>query len=299
MIVYSIKDLEKLSGIKAHTLRIWEKRYGILMPKRTNTNIRYYEDGDLQKVLNIALLRKKGYKISKIAELTESDITRLTAELSQVDVAFEEHIDALSLAMFELNEYKFNKILDHYIGQNGFVHTMEQVIYPFLEKLSMMWMAGSIKSAHESFITYFIRRKCIAAIDNIKHSHYEKGPSFIIYLAEKETHELSLLYIHYLLKKQGVEVINLGLSVPLIDVIDTCNIKNPDYIFTLINDSYQHGTLQGYIDDILKYSNETKFVISGYQTVVNKLNSHERLLPLNSIDEIKALIDSIMKEYNN
>lgn len=299
MIVYSIKDLEKLSGIKAHTLRIWEKRYAILMPKRTDTNIRYYEDADLQKVLNIALLRKKGYKISKIAALTESDITRLTAELSEVDVAFEDHIDALTMAMFELNEYKFNKILDHYIDQNGFAHTMEEVIYPFLEKLSMMWMAGSIKSAHESFITYFIRRKCIAAIDNIKHSHYDQGPSFVIYLAEKETHELSLLYIHYLLKKQGVEVINLGMSVPLIDLVDTCNIKKPDYIFTMINDSYSHGTLQGYLDDILKYSNNSKLVISGYQTVANKIESHERLLQLNSIEEIKLLIDEITTEYNN
>lgn len=299
MIVYSIKDLEKLSGIKAHTLRIWEKRYGILMPKRTETNIRYYEDSDLQKVLNIALLRKKGYKISKIAELSEADITRLTAELSQVDVAFEDHIDALSMAMFELNEFKFNKILDHYIEQNGFAHTMEEVIYPFLEKLSMMWMAGSIKSAHESFITYFVRRKCIAAIDNIKHSHYENGPSFIIYLAEKETHELSLLYIHYLLKKQGVEVINLGLNVPLIDVVDTCNIKRPQYIFTMINDTYENGTLQGYIDDLLKYSNESTLVVSGYQTVANKLNSNKRLLTLSSIDEIKELIDAVTKEYNN
>ena len=299
MIVYSIKDLEKLSGIKAHTLRIWEKRYAILRPKRTDTNIRYYEDADLQKVLNIALLRKKGYKISKIAELSESDITRLTAELSQVDVAFEDHIDALSMAMFELNEFKFNKILDHYIEQNGFGHTMEEVIYPFLEKLSMMWMAGSIKSAHESFITYFVRRKCIAAIDNIKHSHYDQGPSFVIYLAEKETHELSLLYIHYLLKKQGVEVINLGLSVPLIDVVDTCNIKKPDYIFTMINDTHSDGTLQSYVDDLLKYSNNSKVLLSGYQTVANRIETHERLLSLNSLEEIKLLIDDITTKYNN
>ncbi len=299
MIVYSIKDLEKLSGIKAHTLRIWEKRYAILKPKRTDTNIRYYEDADLQKVLNIALLRKKGYKISKIAELSESDITRLTAELSQVDVAFEDHIDALSMAMFELNEYKFNKILDHYIEQNGFGHTMEEVLYPFLEKLSMMWMAGSIKSAHESFITYFVRRKCVAAIDSIKHSHYDQGPSFVIYLAEKETHELSLLYIHYLLKKQGVEVINLGLDVPLIDVVDTCNIKKPDYVFTMINDTHTHGMLQSYINDLLKYSNDSKVVISGYQTVANRIEPHERLLSLNSLEEIKLLIDDITTKYNN
>ena len=299
MVVYSIKDLEKLSGIKAHTLRIWEKRYNVIMPKRTNTNIRYYEDKDLQKVLNIALLRKKGYKISKIAELSEPDIVRLTAELSEVDVAFEDHIDALSMAMFELNEFKFNKILDHYIDQNGFTHTMEEVIYPFLEKLGMMLMVGSIKSAHESFVIYFIRRKCIAAIDSIKHSHYDQGPSFVLYLAEKETHELSLLYVHYLLKKQGVEVINLGLSVPLIDVVDSCNIKKPDYIFTMINDSHSHGTLQGYLDDLLKYSNHSKIVISGYQIVANKVISHKRLLQLNSLEEIKQLIDRITTKFNN
>lgn len=299
MVIYSINDLEKLSGIKAHTLRIWEKRYNILTPKRTSTNIRYYEDEDLQKVLNIAILRKKGYKISKIAELNQEEITSLIAELSDVDAAFGDNIDALSIAMLELNEYKFNKILDHHIDQTGFEDTMENVIYPFLEKLSVMWMAGSIKSAHESFVSYFIRRKCIAAIDRIKHCSKEDCTSFVIYLPENETHELSLLYIHYLLKVKGIEVINLGVDVPLVDVVDTCNIKKPTFVFTMINESYAHGTLQGYIDDLLNYITNSQIVISGYQTVANRLESHERLLNLNSIKEIKDLIGKSLPIVNN
>ncbi|MDG1716753.1 MAG: hypothetical protein P8H42_03895 [Saprospiraceae bacterium] len=101
------------------------------------------------------------------------------------------------------------------------------------------------------------------------------------------------------MKKQGVEVINLGLSVPLIDVVDSCNIKKPDYIFTMINDSHSHGTLQGYLDDLLKYSNHSKIVISGYQIVANKVISHKRLLQLNSLEEIKQLIDRITTKFNN
>lgn len=289
MIVYSINDLEKLSGIKAHTLRIWEKRYEILKPKRTETNIRYYEDDDLQKVLNIAVLKKKGYKISRIAQLNDSEISKLVAELSEVDVAFEDHIDALAIAMFELNEYKFDKILTHYIDQRGFIETMEEVIYPFLEKLSMMWMAGSIKSAHESFVTYYVKRKCIAAIESLKGQHKE-ATTYVIYLPENESHELSLLYIHYLLKKEGNNVVNLGTNVPLIDVIDTCKIKKPDYVFTMINDSYAHGTLQSYIDDLLKHIQDTQLIISGYQIVANRIDDHDRLQQFTSINDIKQLI---------
>ena len=291
MVVYSINDLEKLSGIKAHTLRIWEKRYDILEPKRTATNIRYYEDNDLQKILNIALLQKNGYKISKIAQLEEAELSRLTAELSEVDAVFEEHLDSLTIAMLELNEYKFNKILTLYIDQKGFIDTMEQVIYPFLEKLSMMWMAGSIKSAHENFVTYLIKRKCVAAIDRIKEKMPDQAVNYIIYLPENESHELSLLYIHYLLKSNGFNVINLGINVNLIDVIDTNNIIAADYIFTIINDSYSGDALQNYIDDLLKYSDTTTLIISGYQTVASRLRNDERLNCVNSIIDIKKLIE--------
>jgi len=167
MVAYSIKDLENLSGVKAHTLRIWEKRYGIIQPRRTETNIRYYKDADLQKILNITLLNRKGYKISKIAEMTADQIRQIVAELTEVGIAFEDQIDAMMLSMFELDETKFNIILDHQIQSKGFEETMHHVVYPLLDKLSMMWVAGSVKGVHENFVSNIIRKKTIVEIDKL------------------------------------------------------------------------------------------------------------------------------------
>ena len=130
MVAYSIKDLESLSGVKAHTLRIWEKRYGIIKPSRTDTNIRYYMDGDLQKILNITVLNRKGYKISKIAGMPNDEIRQKVAELNDVGVVFEDQLDAMMLSMFELDETKFNIILDHQISSKGFEETMNDIVYP-------------------------------------------------------------------------------------------------------------------------------------------------------------------------
>jgi len=175
MAVYSINDLEKLCGIKAHTLRIWEKRYGIINPKRTATNIRYYLDEDLQKVLNIALLNRNGIKISKIAKMTDEEIQASVSTYTEVDGTSDDKMDALIFAMLELNEYKFNKILDHNIAEKGYEATMNEIIYPFMDKLSMMWIAGNIKGVHENFVASVIRRKTIIAIDEFSMSYYENA----------------------------------------------------------------------------------------------------------------------------
>ena len=152
MVVYSIKDLENLTGIKAHTIRIWEKRYGIIEPRRTNTNIRYYLEEDLKKIMNIALLNRNGYKISKIAKLQNNDIHSIAAKLTDVDKTFENQLDGLTLSVLELNEDNFLKIFNANISQNGFKQTMLDVIYPLLDKLGMMWMTGSIEPIHENFV---------------------------------------------------------------------------------------------------------------------------------------------------
>ena len=161
MIAYSIKDLESLSGVKAHTLRIWEKRYGIIQPNRTETNIRYYKDEDLQKILNISLLNRLGFKISKIATMQADQIRQKVAEINEVGSIFEDQLDAMMLSMFELDETKFNLLLDHQISSKGFEETMNTVVYPLLDKLSTMWLAGSVKAVHENFVNNIIRRKTI------------------------------------------------------------------------------------------------------------------------------------------
>jgi DNA-binding transcriptional MerR regulator len=163
--VYSIRDLEKLSGIKAHTIRIWEQRYGIIEPQRTKTNIRYYQDEDLKFLLNIALLNKNGIKISKIAKMTKGEVAEKVAAISEINFEYGTQLDALTISMIEMDEFKFDRIVSTNIQQLGFERTMLEIIYPFLDKLSLLWLTGSINPVQENFMSYLIRQKIIVAID--------------------------------------------------------------------------------------------------------------------------------------
>lgn len=294
MVAYSIKDLENLSGVKAHTLRIWEKRYGIIKPCRTDTNIRYYTDNDLQNILNISLLNRKGIKISKIAVMTSDSIKQKVAEVTEVASVFEDQIDALMLSMFELDEAKFNIILDHQIQSKGFEETMNDMVYPLLDKLSVMWVAGSVKGVHETFVSNIIRKKTIVEIDKLNISNGFSDVRCLIYLPENDSHELSLLFLEYVLLKCKAKVINLGTSTPLIDVLEGKNIFRSSYIFTLFNDSFAESPLQPYINELSKNAPDQQIIISGYQTVSQNLILPANVMAINSIDEIKNYVLSLV-----
>ena len=288
MVVYSIKDIEKLSGVKAHTLRIWEKRYNIIVPRRTKTNIRYYLDEDLKVLLNIVLLNKNGYKISKIAKMSLDQIRSEVARITDVDTQHEGNIDGLMLSMFELNELKFNRILDKHTKTEGIQRTMEEVIYPFLDKLSTMWFTGSIKGVHENFVSYIIRRKLIVAIENLE--FHPSGTKSILYLSEGESQELSMLYLHFTLKSMGIEVVNLGLGVGMGDIVEAHQIVKAEYIFTFFNDSFTDSPLSEYLDQLSEQIKDCKICISGFQTLNQKLTPTHNVIILNSIKDVEALV---------
>lgn len=290
MAVYSINDVEKLCGIKAHTIRIWEKRYAIIQPRRTETNIRYYLDEDLQKILNISLLNRNGYKISKIAKMTDGEIKKIISELSDVTLESEDNLDALMHAMLELDEFKFNKILNHNIASKGFEVTMDEIVYPMMEKLSMMWIAGSIKGVHENFVANVIRRKTIVAIDQSSTEYNAKAPRCLIYLPENETHELSLLFLHFLLKDAGINVINLGAGVPLIDVLEGQRISHAEFVFTIFNDSFSDTPLQPYLNELSKHLEDSTILISGYQTAIQNINVPYNVKVLKSLSEVRSFV---------
>jgi DNA-binding transcriptional MerR regulator len=290
MAVYTINDIEKLSGVKAHTIRIWEKRYNFLPHRRTDTNIRFYQDEDLELILNIAHLNRNGLKISKIANLSPDEIKQKVASSCDVDLVFDQQIDGLMLSMFELNEFKFLKILNHKIKEFGFEYTIDKYIYPLLDKLSVMWIAGSVKGVHESFINNIIKRKLIIEIDKIKADYNPNATKFFIYLPEYEAHEMSMLYSYYILKSHGANTLYVGSQLSLQDVKDAVEIFKPDFIFTLFNDSYSESPLQPYLDNLEKIANGSKILISGYQTLQQKINTTDSLHILKSLDEIKSYI---------
>ena len=290
MVAYSIKDLEKLSGVKAHTLRIWEKRYGIIRPKRTQTNIRYYLDEDLKLVLNIALLNRNGYKISKIADMEPEQIQEKVAELSDVDKEFENQLDSLTLSMIDLDEYKFNKILDTNIEQRGFQKTMLEVVYPLLDKLSVMWMSGSIKAVQENFVSNLIRRKTIAAIDKLPINTTPGKPGFIIFLPEGERHELSLLFLHFILREAKFRVINLGSEVNVYDLQDAVKIFDTSHIFTIINDSFNDSPIQPYIENLSTLFPDQTILFSGFQLIRPNVKCPGNCKILSSIKDVQQYI---------
>ena len=296
MAVYTIRDLEKLSGIKAHTIRIWEQRYGIIQPKRTKTNIRYYQDEDLKLLLNIALLNKNGIKISKIAKMSKMDIAEQVAGISEINFEYGTQLDALTISMIEMDEYKFDRIVSTNIKQLGFERTMLEIIYPFLDKLSLLWLTGSINPVQENFISYLIRQKLIVAIDNVPLVNGKERKKFIIYLPEGEKQELSLLFMHYLLKSRQNQVIYLGQEISLADIKDAYKIHQSDYIFTMITETFAKEPVQHYIDKLATTFPEAHILLSGYQVVAQDVTPPSNTSILKSLDQTLLFLKTLQHD---
>ncbi len=299
MVVYSIKDIENICGIKAHTLRVWEKRYGILIAKRTETNIRYYTEEDLKVALNISILYRKGMKISKLAKLSIDQLSVKVAEITEIDDSFEKNLDTLSISMLELDENKFTQILNKNIEQKGFDETLETVIYPLLEKINLMWVADSINEVHEIFVLNIIKHKLIVEIDKLPcEPKNSSKPKFMLYLPEKESQKLSLYYMYYFLKKEKFPVFYFGEEKNMLQLLKGAKNYKPDYIFTIINDSFSERAMKPYIDKILQeYSG--KLIISGYQAVNQSLESNEQYEVLSSLEQVNDYIKSIKEILHN
>ncbi|MFO8235377.1 MAG: MerR family transcriptional regulator [Bacteroidales bacterium] len=261
MSTYSIRELEKLSGIKAHTIRIWEKRYNIIQPKRTETNIRYYSNSDLKKLLNITILNRQGWKISDIAKLEDKEINRKVRDFSYDSTDIESQIEKLVIAMVDLDEAKFDQILSNAILHDGFEQTIINLIFPFFKKIGLLWQTGSINPAQEHFVSNLFRQKLMVAIDNLRIANKENAKKFILFLPENEFHELGLLFYSYLIKKSGHNVIYLGSSVPFEDLLETSKFIQPDFLFTSITSTFDAKGLKKYIGYLSsEFSKQTIFI---------------------------------------
>ncbi|MEM9887711.1 MAG: MerR family transcriptional regulator [Bacteroidota bacterium] len=299
MAIYSIRDLEKLSGIKAHTLRIWEQRYGIIEPQRTKTNIRYYQDEDLKKLLNIALLNKNGIKISKIAKMDISEIIEKVSAISEVNFEFDTQLDALTISMIEMDEYKFDRIISMNLQKMGFERTMLEIVLPFLDKVSLLWLTGSIQPVQENFISYLIRQKIVVAIDNEPFVLGEDVKTFLLYLPEGETQELSLLFLQYLLKSRRNRVIYIGKDISVDDLRDAWQIHKPDYIYTIITETFVGEGVQKYVDILTNTFSDCQILVSGYQVITHNIKSDANMTVLKSLEQTISFIDQFQQRASN
>ena len=262
---YSIRDLEKLSGIKAHTLRIWEKRYNLVEPKRTTTNIRYYNDDDLKKILNVAILNKNGIKISRIALFDEKEICDKISEMSKNNHDTASQIDKLVISMIELNEKKFEEIISSCIRQNGFEETILHTVYPFFEKIGVLWQTGIINPAQEHFISNLVKLKLSVAIEGIVNDEKPDSKRFLIFLPEGELHEIGLLFYYFLIKKYGHKVIYLGQSVPFGDIEQVQQIQSCDYLFTSFSSNLHGIDINNYILKLSQTFRDKKILFSTFE----------------------------------
>lgn len=260
---YSIKELEKLSGIKAHTIRIWEKRYKVITPKRTPTNIRYYSDDDLKKILNISILNNHGHKISKIASLSTNEMYRRVAELSTEESNFELLIDELTICMIELDEAKFDKLLSNYIVRFGFESTVIDIVYPFLEKIGILWLSNNITPIQEHFISNLVKQKIIVAIDGLAINTQKDADKIVLFLPEEELHEIALLFFNYLLKKIGYKTFYLGQAVPLRDLEEVVKALKPSYLVTCITYFPKGESLEEFITLLSEKFHNSELYITG------------------------------------
>lgn len=288
---YSIKDLEQLSGIKAHTLRIWEQRYNLLSPKRTDTNIRFYDDQDLKLILNVALLNDNGVKISKIASMDSAEIREEVMKLTERSLTHDDQIHALTICMIEMDEDRFDKILSTNIIKLGFEQMMMNIVYPFMSKIGVLWQTGAINPAQEHFISNLVRQKLIVAIDGQKAKG--GGKKFLLFLPEGELHETSILFASYLIKNKGHKVIYLGQSTPYEDLLSVYNLHQPGYLLTVITTSPSSEHVQDYLNSLSKGFPNAHILVTGYQVIGQDLVFPVNVRLLNYIRDIKEFIEEL------
>ena len=286
---YSMTQIETLTGIKAHTLRIWERRYGFLNPMRTDTNIRYYSDEELRKLISVGVLVNNGYRVSAIDKMNVDEIHETAFGLLSKSSKDDDNIKSLTLSMLELNEDEFQRVFQRQILRDGVLSTFTNLIYPFLNQIGILWNTSKAIPAQEHFITNLIRQKIIATIDTIPTAG-KSEPSIIFFLPEEETHEIGLLLSAFIAKDMGWRVYYLGQNVPNEDVITLSQSLKPDLLMTM-SITPNGNSIMPHLNRIIKETN-IPLLISGNIEHINKL---EEIKGLNIVFNPEAFIKMLNK----
>ncbi len=286
MATYSMAEIAILTGIKAHTLRKWESRYDFIVPHRTDTNIRYYSDDQLRKLLNIGILVRNGNRISQIDKMTESEIHQQVSDIL-LDSNQSDEIKALTISMIKMDELAFNKVIDRNIKHKGLLATVTNVIYPFLNQIGILWATHRAMPAQEHFISNLVRQKIFASIEKLPLAK-SNAPKIVLFLTEEEDHEIGLLLANYMARKIGWRVYYLGSKVPIENIREVVEISKPQLLMTLFI-THRPKWVKSKLE-VLSTDNEVPLVVSG-----NGANFMEMALPvqvkyLRNPDELITLL---------
>jgi len=292
---FSIRDMENLSGIKAHTIRIWEKRYKLFSPERTDTNIRTYDIVNLQKLLNVTLLYNHGYKISKIAKLDESQIPDLVRDITLKDRDKDHVINHLKMAMLNFDQTLFLKTYDTLLSTKTFSEIFNEVFIPFLNELGLLWQTDTISPAHKHFISNLIKQKIYSNTETLQIQKPSRDDQvFALFLPENEIHELGLLYINYEIVNRGFKSIYLGQSMPVESLVDLAKYYHKIDFISYFTVSPTKSDLDAYFtkfSEVMDLPQDSKLYVLGHQ--VQELTENDIPDYIKPFGSIQDLLESI------
>jgi DNA-binding transcriptional MerR regulator len=289
---YTIKDLEQISGIKAHTIRIWEQRYQFLQPQRTETNIRSYSADELKVILNVSLLNKYGFKISHIDKMSTAEIEDKIMGLNQLDAEKERVVNALIKDMVSLNMFAFEKQLDIYIAQKGIEKTVTSIIFSFLERVGVLWITNHINPAQEHLASNIIRQKIILGIEKLPKG-LQSNKLVVLFMPEGEYHEIGLLFVHYLLKLRGFNVDYLGTNVPTVDLKYLTEIKKVDYLYAHITAPIKGFKLNKFLEQIGQIDKSIPIILTGQMMQEYKGPIASNIKVMNSLTQTMETLSNL------
>ena len=275
MQTYSIADLEKLSGIKSHTIRIWEKRYNIVSPERSDTNIRAYNDDQLKKILNISFLINNGLKISKIASLSLDELSSKVISLTSNSASFEAQINSFVICSLQFDEPLFNRTYESLRKDYNLSFVYENVFIPTLRRIGALWSSGELFPAQEHFLSNLIKQKFYHAIEAVD-SPVRKNKKAYLFLPPWEDHDFALLYSHMILKENGFDIVNVGKTISFESILQCIEKIKPDILFTTFIVGQKVTLLQKFCDDLHNHSN-TKLFFAGNPDLLRLVNTHGKV----------------------
>ncbi len=285
---FTIRDIENLCGIKAHTLRVWEQRYSTLIsPKRKPSLHRRYDNEDLKYFLRISFLYHSGHKISKIAQLSEEEICQLAMRIFAGPGAEHHFIMQLAEASIDFDQEKFDRIFHHAILHFGFENAIAQVAFPFLRKIGMLWLTGHVVPAQEHFSSSLIVKKIHIAINELGSSVAAVGGeanTLLLFSPAGELHEIPLLFMHYLLKKNGKRVVYFGANTAIETLKNYCAQKKVEQLVCHLLINLIRCDTDDYISQLLNGFPEQEIIVSG-QILQQTRIVNPRLRILNGLAE--------------
>lgn len=295
MSIYSIKQLELVSGIKAHTIRMWERRYNLFTPQRTDTNIRRYTSLDVQLILNISQLLRNGYKISKLASKSLDEIVGLTLQNSiNTSLSKENELEPLILSLLSFDQQSFKRVLTKKIVDGGLEETYESLILPLLYRIGTLWQTDMLKTTHEHFVTNIIKHLLISQYEALNEPKNESQLA-LFFLPEGEFHEIGLLFFAYIAKKKGLRTIYLGQSTPFEDVILTSKEIKPAIIFTSTSTSVSKVNLVELSKSIRKNIKGCHLCVTGYKANQDRFKMPKDIYAISTIETFNKIIKMVSK----